>query len=83
MKNLNSLNLLKIFSNKSWKLNIWTLKSLNRSLIGSIFDNSFYTLTNVRESSLNRIQTVQKRAFRIIYKLTSDSFTSELVPLVE
>jgi hypothetical protein len=78
---LNRLNLLKIFSNKSWKLNNWTLNSLYRSLVGSIFDYSFFTLANVRESSLNRIQTVQNRAIRIMYKLPWDSSTSELFPL--
>ncbi len=51
------------------------------SLVGSIFDYSFFTLANVRESSLNRIQTVQNRAIRIMYKLPWNSSTSKLFPL--
>jgi len=38
------LNLIKIFSHKSWRLGNETLKSIYGALIGSIFTYSFFTV---------------------------------------
>ena len=52
--------------------------NINRALIGSIFDYSFFTIASVANSNLNLIQTVQNRAIRCIYKLKWDSPTGDL-----
>ena len=49
---LKRLNIIKIFSYKSWHLNKHTLVNLYRSLIGSIFDYSAFTVSNCSDSSL-------------------------------
>ena len=69
LRALKRLNILKIFSHKSWHLNQKTLITIYRALIGSIFDYSFFTIACVAETSLGLIQRVQNRAIRIIYKL--------------
>ena len=73
---LKRLNVIKIFSHKSWKLSKWTLKSLYRSLVDSIFEYSFFCIANVSTQSLSRAQTIQNRAIRCIYKLPWDSPSS-------
>ena len=66
---LKRLNIIKIFSHKSWHLNRATLTNIYRALIGSIFDYSFFSIACVSETKLNRVQTVQNRAIRCIYRL--------------
>ena len=78
---LKRLNILKIFSHKSWHLNKKTLTNIYSALIGSIFDYSFFTVASVAKSNLDLIQTVQNRSIRCIYKLKWDSPTKELFPL--
>ena len=75
---LKRLNIIKIFSYKSWHLNKHTLVNLYRSLIGSIFDYSAFTVSNCSDSSLKSIQSVQNRALRCIFKLPWDSPSDEL-----
>ena len=66
---LKRLNILKIFSHKSWRLNHSTLIVLYRALIGSIFDYSFFTVANVSKSTLDLVQKVQNRSIRLICKV--------------
>ena len=75
---LKRLNIIKIFSHKSWHLNKKTLTSLYRALVGSIFDYSFFTVTTCSKTNLDSIQRVQNRAIRCIYKLPWDSPTGQL-----
>ena len=75
---LKRLNIIKIFSHKSWHLNYKTLTNIYRALIGSIFDYSFFTVSCVSNTCLNLIQKIQNRALRCIYKLNWDSPTKEL-----
>jgi hypothetical protein len=78
---LKRLNIIKIFSHGSWHLNCTTLTNLYRALIGSIFDYSFFTGVCVSDTNLNRIQTVQNRAIRTIYRLDWRSPTVNLFPI--
>jgi hypothetical protein len=78
---LKRLNIIKIFSHQSWKLNYVTLKTIYRCLVGSIFDYSFFTLSKVSDTVLNSVQRVQNRAIRCIYKLPWDSPTELLFPI--
>ena len=75
---LKRLNILKIFSNKSWRLNYSTLSNIYRALIGSFFDYSFFSIACVSKTNLELIQKVQNRSIRIIYKLEWDSPTASL-----
>ena len=75
---LKRLNIIKIFSHKSWHLNYSTLKNIYRALIGSIFDYSFFSIACVSETNLGLIQRVQNRAIRTIYKLKWDTPTDSL-----
>ena len=78
---LKRLNILKIFSHRSWLLNCHTLINIYRALIGSIFDYSFFSISCFSESSLGSIQKIQNRAIRTIFYLDWDSPTDEL-PLI-
>ena len=78
---LKRLNIIKIFSHKSWHLNKTTLINIYRSLMGSIFDYSFFIVACCSNLSLDRIQTTQNRAIRCIYRLKWDSPTDQLFPL--
>ena len=59
------------------------------ALIGSIFTYSFFSLARIAESNLNRLQRVQNRAIRSIYRLEWNSPTivihaiSNLLPIRE
>ena len=75
---LKRLNILKLFSHRSWHLGKKTLSSIYRALIGSLFDYSFFTLACLSNTSIKQVQTVQNRALRIIHRLKYDSPTDEL-----
>ena len=66
---MNRLNIIKILSHKRWKLNTDTLASLYRSLIGSIIEYSFFTISEISISTLNYLQSIQNQAIRLIYNL--------------
>ena len=78
---LKRLNIIKIFSHKSWHLNKTTLTNIYRALMGSIFDYSFFIVSCCSSLCLDRIQTTQNRAIRCIYRLKWDSPTDQLFPL--
>ena len=75
---LKRLNIIKLFSHKSWHINQKTLTSLYRAIIGSIFDYSFFTITDCSEKNLELLQTVQNRAIRCVYRLPWKSPRKEL-----
>ena len=78
---LKRLNIIKIFSHKSWHLSKKTLTCVYRALVGSIFDYSFFTVANCSETNMQIVQRVQNRAIRCIYKLPWDSPTDQLFPI--
>ena len=63
------LNIIKIFSHKSWNLSHETLKGIYTALIGSLFVYSFFAVARIAETNLDRLQKIQNRALRCIYKL--------------
>jgi exonuclease III len=78
---LKRLNIIKIFSHKSWKLNHCTLKLIYRALVGSIYDYSFFIIQRASTTNLESLQRVQNRAIRSIYNLPWDSPTALLFPI--
>ena len=75
---LSRLNIIKIFSHKSWHLSRKTLTCIYRAPIGSIFDYSFFSVAKLSENSLGLVQRIQNRAIRCIYRLDWDSPTKDL-----
>ncbi len=78
---LKRLNIVKIFSHQSWHLNHVTQIEIYRAILGSIFDYSFFMLSNLTEINKNKIQTVQNRAIRCIFKLPRQYPTNCLYPI--
>jgi hypothetical protein len=78
---LKRLNIIKIFSHRSWHFTKKTLLNVYRALIGSLFNYSFFTVSCVSSTNLKAIQTVQNRAIRCIYGLKWDNPTKDLFPL--
>ena len=72
-KCINRLNIIKILSGKSWKLDSSTLASLYKSLIGSIIDYNFPCLNSFSDTSMNKIQVIQNTATRSILRLSYDT----------
>jgi len=74
------LNIIKILSNKNWKLNASVLGSIYKSLIGSIIDYSFMCLHVVSNQDMTRLQAIQNKAIRSIFR---KPYTFSGVPLAE
>ena len=72
------MKIIKILSHKSWRLTPNVLGRIYKTLIGSVIDYSFFL--NILESDNNaefkRIQVIQNKAIRIIYKLPYDCSNS-------
>ncbi len=77
-KCLKRLNITKILSHPKWKLSTKTLVSLYRSLIGSIIDYSFFTISEISISILDFLQSIQNQAIRLIFKQNYDASTATL-----
>ena len=75
---LRRLNIIKIFSHKSWHINKKTLTTVFRALVGSIFDYSFFAVANCSKKNLESVQRIQNRALRCIFRLPWDSPTDQL-----
>ncbi len=80
---LKRLNLIKIFSHKSWGLSTKTLKCIYRALVGSIFDYSFFAVVNVSTAMIQRLQTIQNAAFRRIHHLPRRTRVTKILELSE
>ncbi len=50
------LNIIKIFSHKSWKLSHETLKGIYNALIGFLFVYSFFSVARIAETNLEKLQ---------------------------
>lgn len=77
-KCLSRLNLIKILSNKFWKLTRNTLLMLYKALIASVLDYCSFFVHSISPTNLKRIQAIQNRAIRSIYKQPFDSPTNDL-----
>jgi hypothetical protein len=77
-KCLNRLNLIKILSRKIWKISKKVLLTLYKTLIGSIIDYSSFILKSLSQANLKRLQAIQNRAVRCIFRLPYDTSTENL-----
>ena len=75
------LNIIKIFSHSKWRMNHHTLKSIYKSLVGSLFDYSSFIIANISESSISSLQRLQNSTIRCIYKLSFNSLNHFLYPI--
>ena len=66
-KCLQRLDIIKILSHRSWKLNHKTLVSIYNSLIGSVIDYSAFMYPVLSESARKSIQAIQNGAVRLIF----------------
>ena len=76
---MNRLNIIKILSHKRWKLSKDTLTlSLYCSLIGSVIEYSFFTISEISISTLNYLQSIQNQAIRLIHNLDQQTSSHAL-----
>ena len=76
LKCTSRLNILKIISHPSWKLNKSVLTNIYKALIGSVIDYNFPLLSCFSASSLKDLQVIQNNSVRIIFKVARDSHTT-------
>ena len=62
-------------------MNHHTLKSIYKSLVGSLFDYSSFIIANISESSISSLQRLQNSTIRCIYKLSFNSLNHFLYPI--
>ena len=62
-------------------MNHLTLKTIYKSLVGSLFGYSFFVIANISESCISSLQRVQNSAIRCIYKLPFNSLNHLLYPI--
>ena len=77
-KCLSRLNLIKVLSHREWKLSRETLLMLYKTLIRSIIDYSSFIVDVICDTNLKRLQVIQNKAVRCIFKASFDTPTSEL-----
>jgi hypothetical protein len=77
-KSQSRLNIIKILSDKTWSLNDKILFNIYKSLIGSVFDYSFFCFPCLCKARTEKIQVVQYTAIRSILKLPYDTSTEIL-----
>ena len=66
---VNRLNIIKIVAHSSWHLSKKTLLNIYCALVSSIFTYSFFVVANVSNSNLEKIQIIQNKAIKLIFKL--------------
>ena len=76
------LNIIKILSNRKWNLSKNLLCNLYKSVIASVIDYSFVCINTLSESNINKIQAIQNKAIRFIYRAYEDP-VSRIVRLSE
>ena len=62
-RSLKRLNIIKIFSHKSRHLSTDTVCNIYKSLIGSIYNYSFFAFANISNDSEKKLQTIQLGAY--------------------
>ena len=75
------LNVIKIISHKSWKLNTNTLVSVYRALIGSIIEYAAFISPTLSVSLAKDLQVIQNKAMRVIFRQPYDCPTNTLLDL--
>jgi hypothetical protein len=61
------LNIIKILSSPTWKLNKNTLVNIYKTLMRSILDYSAILILHLSQLQINKLQTVQNKAIKQIY----------------
>jgi len=64
----NRLNIIKIISHKSWRLDIKTLLATYYALVRSVIDNMAFGVNRISDSNIKRLQVVQNKAVDSILK---------------
>lgn len=62
------LNIIKILSNRNWKINSEILVQIYTTLIRSLFDYSSLIYTSLSSENKKKLQLIQNFAFRLIFK---------------
>ena len=79
----NRLNIIKILSHKSWKLETNTLKAIYYSLIRSIIDYNSIIYPLLSNSNKNKINAIQYKSLKIAYKQPLKTKTTTLQELAK
>ncbi|RNA39090.1 hypothetical protein BpHYR1_016862 [Brachionus plicatilis] len=77
---IDRVNILKFLAQKSWKLNFNTLVNINKKLIGSIIDYSFFIPILDSKTNLSRLQVLQNISIKCSYNFPQDT-SSDLLKL--
>ena len=77
----NRLNVIKILSNKTWRLSKTTLTSIYLALIRSVIDYSSLIMPYLAKTLTKTIQSVQNTALKCIHKMDYTTHTEELVKI--
>ena len=72
------LNIIKVLSHHSWKINQDTLIQIYKSLIRSLIDYSLFIYPLLSSSNKSSLQVIQNNALRIILKKKIDTDIQEL-----
>ena len=72
------LNIIKILSHSSWRLDKRTLLNIYRALIGSLIDGCAFHHATMAKATLAKLQTIQNSAIRTIFRLPRDTPTANL-----
>ena len=75
------LNILRIFSHRSWKLNSKTLLNIYRVLIASVIEYSAFIIPCISSANIKLLQVIQNKAVRIIFRQRRDCPTAVLTEL--
>jgi len=80
-KCISRLNIIKILSHKSWKLDKRTLVSIYKALVGSVLDYTAFLSPRLTDALTKSMQVIQNRAMRSIFHKPRDESTDELCRL--
>lgn len=80
-KCISRLNIIKILSHKSWKLDKSTLVSIYKALVGSVLDYTAFLSPRLTNTLTKSMQAIQNRATRSIFHKPRDESTDELCKL--
>jgi hypothetical protein len=80
-KCINRLNVIKMLSNKKWKLSKITLISIFKALIRSIIDYSSVVIPFISKGLLKTTQSIQNTAIKCIFELNYLTSTEEVIKI--
>jgi hypothetical protein len=69
---LDRINVLKVLSHHSWKINKETLINIYKSLIRSIIDYSIYLYDVLSDTNKQMLQRIQNKSIRVIFNIKWD-----------